>query len=209
MTMPKQTPAKNNFVVPSALAGAIAAEWQGKKSFNAAAMPLTTLAYTAIDRIGENKENIVEILLAYVDTDTLCYRASSALELEKRQKEQWDPVLIWAGAKFNALWKTTSGVMPLEQPLALRQALSRYLMAMDDMRLAAASVLASLMSSLLLSLAVVEKEITADRAFALSRLEETFQAEKWGEDEEAARRAQRILEEIKSVARFLELLETA
>ncbi len=207
--MPSQTPGKNPFAVPEALAGAIAAEWEGKKAFNMASMPLTALAYTAIDRIGGEKGNIVEVLLAYVDTDTLCYRASAAPDLEKRQKREWDPILAWAGAKFSALWQTTHGVMPLEQSRTLHKALREYLTEMDDMRLAAVSVLASLYSSLLLALAVADRHISAERAFALSRLEEAFQAEQWGEDKAARQRAERILEEIKPVARFLDLLESA
>lgn len=207
--MPQHTPGKNPFAVPEALAGAIAAEWEGKKAFNMASMPLTALAFTAIDRVASDKESIVEVLLAYVDTDTLCYRASSAPELLARQKQEWDPLLAWAGAKFDALWQTTDGLMPLEQPQPLHRAIKKYLSGMDAMRLAGVSVLASLLSSLVLALAVTEKRIAAAEAFALSRLEETFQAEKWGEEESASQRAQRILEEIKPVARFLSLLETA
>ncbi len=191
------------------LKDAIAAEWQGKKSFNAATMPLTALAYTAIDRIADQKDNIVEVLLAYVDTDTLCYRASAAPELLQRQKEEWDPILTWAGAKFSALWQTTSGVMPLEQPAALHSALREYLEGLDDMRLSACGVLASFYSSLVLALAVMEKRLSAEDAFYLSRLEEIFQGEKWGEDEATAMRAGRILEEIKAARRFLDLLPQA
>jgi chaperone required for assembly of F1-ATPase len=206
---PLTTPGKKSFTVPTqALADAISAEWQNKKSFNAATMPFTMLAFTAIDRIADQRDNIIEVLLAYVDTDTICYRASNP-ELLERQKKQWDPVLVWAGSKFNALWKTVSGVMPLEQPLALHEALREYMNGLDDMALAAASVLASLYSSLVLAIAVVEKRLSATEALTLSRLEESFQAEQWGEDEEATKRQENILKEIKDIANFLRLLETA
>lgn len=202
-----KTPAKKSLTVPTqALADAIAAEWQNKKTFNAATMPLTALAYTAIDRIAGQRENIVEVMLAYVDTDTICYRASAEVLLE-RQKKQWDPLLAWAGNKFSALWKTASGVMPLEQPPALHAALKDYLSEIDDMRLAGLSVLASLYSSLVLAIAVLEKHISATEAFTLSRLEEDFQAEQWGEDEEAVKRQENILREIKDIAKFLDLLQ--
>lgn len=205
--IPQLTPAKKPFTLPDALAKAVANEWQGKKKFSAIAMPLTSLAFTAIDRIGDDKENMVEVLLAYVDTDTLCYRASQSQELLKLQKAEWDPILAWAGAKFSALWQTTDGVMPLEQPKALHDAIKTYLTEMDDMRLAACGVLASLLSSLVLAVAVVEKKLSTEAAFKLSRLEETFQAEQWGEDEDAARRARGFLEEIKAAGHFLALLE--
>src|SRR5690606_33851042 len=133
---------------------AIAAEWQGKKSFNAANMPLTALAYTAVDRIGDARENIVEVLLAYVDTDTLCYRSESAKKLQDRQHQQWDPLLAWAGHQFSALWQTTSGVMPIEQSPALHDAIRDYCSGLDTMRLGACALLASLYSSIVLAVAV-------------------------------------------------------
>lgn len=215
---PQRTPAGNPLALPPSLAEAIAAEWEGKKAFNAAAMPLTALAYTAIDRVEGDKENIVQVLLAYVDTDTLCYRNSGIGDrgsgagkktLAQLQKEQWDPILAWVGAKFSALWLTTGGIMPLEQPQALHQALENYLMALDSMRLTACMMLASHYSSIVLALAVVEGRLAAEEAFSLSRLEERFQAEAWGEDEAAQARQANILQEIKSVARFLALLERA
>ena len=210
MTMPQVTPGKKPFAVPvPALAEAIAAEWQGKKTFNAGAMPLTALAYTAIDRVKGETDAIVEVLLAYVDTDTLCYRASTAKTLQDRQREKWDPLLAWAGSKCNALWQTTTGVMPISQPAALHEALREYLKGLPSMRLTACMVLASLYSSLVLAMAVIEKRVDAETAFALSRLEETFQAESWGKDEAVERRQENILNEIKDIARFLRLLGSA
>jgi chaperone required for assembly of F1-ATPase len=204
-----KTPTKKPLVLPTqALADAIAAEWQNKKAFNAATMPLTTLAFTAIDRVADQRDNIVEVLLAYVDTDTLCYRASAEALLE-RQKKQWDPILAWSGNKFSALWKTASGVMPLEQPPALHDALREYLSGLDDMVLSACGVLSSLYSSLVLAMAVVEKRLSATEAFTLSRLEESYQAEQWGEDQETTKRQENILREINGIANFLRLLESA
>lgn len=211
-----KTPGKKPLTVPTqALADAIVAEWEGRKSFNPAAMPLTSLAYTAIDRIEGERENIIEVLLAYVDTDTLCYRTSSPPSLKGRgdkslaqlQKEQWDPLLAWAGNKFSALWKTTSNLMPLEQPKALHEAIRSYLGGMDAMQLGACGVLASLYSSLVLALAVMENRLKPEEAFTLCRLEETFQAEAWGDDEDTVKRKMHILEEIKQVARFINLLK--
>lgn len=210
MTTPALTPAKKTFALPTAaLTDAIAAEWQGKKQFNAGKMPLTALAYTAIDRVEAQPENALDILLAYVDTDTLCYRSSSSDALKKLQHEQWDPVLVWAGGKFNAIWQTTSGVMPLEQPEALHAAIRNYLSSQDSMRLTACTVLASLYSSLVLAIAVMEKRLNADGAFELSRLEEEYQNEQWGVDPMAAQRVERFKEEVAQASRFLRLLEQA
>ncbi len=204
--IPNQTPAKKPFVLPTqALKDAIEKEWASGKKFSPTAMPLTALAYTAIDQLDE-KENIVEVLLAYVDTDTLSYRSSNQKLLE-RQKKEWDPVLAWAGSTFNALWQTTTGVMPLEQPEALHAAIRKYLLTLDTMRLAACCTLASGYSSLVLAIAVLQKQLPAARAYELSRLEEEAQAEQWGRDAEADERSRRMQAEIVETGQFLRLLE--
>ena len=77
------------------------------------------------------------------------------------------------------------------------------------MELAACAVLASLLSSLVLAFAVCEKRLSDDEAFRLSRLEESFQAAKWGEDLENMKRTEKILKEIKDVTRLLDLLGQA
>lgn len=189
-----------------ALADAIAAEWQGQKKFMANKMPLTQLAYTAIDRIAGREKEIVETLLVYVDTDTLSYRATGSEALAKAQNEQWNPVLAWAKKNFGATWEVTSGVMPIEQPRALHDAIEKRLEKLDAMELSACCMLASGFSSLALMLAVLDKHIDAAAAFKLSRLEEESQAEAWGRDSEADARAARLQSEILTAEQFLRLL---
>jgi len=206
---PMQTPGKLPFAVPTqALADAITAEWkEAKGKFSTTKMPLTALAYTAIDRIGNQKEMIVEVLMAYIDTDTLSYRATGSENLAKVQDEQWTPILAWAKKSLGVTWEVTSGVMPLDQPEALHKALSKRLSTLSSMQLSACCLLASGFSSLVLMLAVLEKHISAEKAFHLSRLEEESQAEVWGRDPEADARAERLKAEILATAQFLGLLD--
>lgn len=203
-----QTPARHPLEVPTkALADAIAAEWKTNTKYNPHKMPLTSLAFTAIDRIADQKEAIVEVLLAYVDTDTLSYRATGSEKLAKQQDELWGPILGWAKKVYGVTWEVTSGVMPIDQSGDLHKAVSKRLMSLTPMQLAACSMLASGFSSLVLMLAVLEKHINAEKAFTLSRLEEESQAEAWGRDEEADQRAARLQAEILATAQFLGLLE--
>ena len=168
--------------------------------------PLTSLAHTAIDRIENQIPAIAQALLVYADTDTLCYRSGTPA-LAGRQIAGWDPILIWAAKIFGAAWEVTTGIMPVDQPPALHRAVNIYLSGLDAMQLSAACVLASGFSSLALTLAVLKKYLNAEDAFALSRLEETFQAETWGQDEEAEAQTERLHSEILDAGRFLELLE--
>ena len=62
------------------------------------------------------------------------------------------------------------------------------------------------MASLGLGLAVAGGLLTAGEAFDLSRLDEEYQAERWGRDSEAEARTARIRAEAESAGRFLSLL---
>lgn len=206
MSKPAQTPAKNPFVLPtSALNDAIEKEWAGKEKTK----PLTQLAYTAIDRIANSKEAVVEALMTYVDTDTLCYRSLDSQDLHELQKVQWTPVLTWSSGKLGAIWQTTGSVMPVDQSEALHQEMQRYLLSLNEFQLAALSIISSLCSSLVLGMAVVEKHVSAKEAFRLSRLEEESQAARWGRDEEADKRAAKMEVETLDAGRFLNLLDGA
>ncbi|MEK6746646.1 MAG: ATP12 family protein [Pseudomonadota bacterium] len=208
MTLPTNTPAKNPFSLPTkALAEAVALEWQSSKKYTQAAMPLTALAYTAIDKIAPSKDNIVEVLMVYVDSDTLTYRATGSEDLAKQQEEKWGAVLKWVGLRFDVAWATTSGVMPVEQSPLLHKAIERYLQSLNEWELSAFCVLSSGFSSLVLAIAVFENHLSAEEAFTLSRLEEDAQARQWGRDAEAEARVRKMQEEIIVAEHFLRLLK--
>ena len=208
MTLPTHTPAKNPFLLPNfALTEAVAAEWQAGKKYSPSTMPLTALAYTAIDKIADKKNEIVEVLMVYVDSDTLTYRATGSESLAKLQEEKWGAVLQWAGARFDVAWQTTSGVMPVDQSPVLHKAIERYLQSLSAWQLSVFCILASGFSSLVLAIAVCEGYINASDAFFISRLEEEAQAEQWGRDDEAEARTQNMKKEIIDAERFLHLLK--
>jgi len=56
-----------------------------------------------------------------------------------------------------------------------------------------------------LALALIKGMLNPAQAFQLSRLDETFQAERWGSDEEAGQRAGALAREIDVAARFADL----
>jgi len=210
MTMPTVTPGKRPFVLPTkALTDAIAEEWQTGKKFSPSIMPLTSLVYTAIDRIESQRDAIIEALMVYVDTDTLSYRSNSSEKMVERQKKDWVPLHQWAAKEFGAIWQTVDGIDPAIQTPEMHTAIQTYLESLSNMQLSAFCVLASSYSSLLLAVAVLKKRLNAEAAFDLSRLEEEVQAEEWGRVDEAEQRVSRVKAEIQAISRFLRLLEAA
>src|SRR5438270_930532 len=80
---PVKTPARVSLILPSlALAEAVGDEWRAQGDVIApAAMLLTRLANTAIDRVGPGRADVIGELVEYGGHDLLCYRALEPDEL--------------------------------------------------------------------------------------------------------------------------------
>jgi chaperone required for assembly of F1-ATPase len=195
---PIKTPARNALLLPTeALAGAIAAEWQNQgDEVIATTMPLLRLANTVVDGVAVNRADVIAAILRFGENDLLCYRAHQPPALAARQREGWDPLLTWVRQRHGAQMRVAEGVGHVDQTpdalLALRQALEEE----GPFTLGALHVIASITGSAVLALAVAAGFIPGEEAFALSRIDETYQAEKWGEDAEAAKRAAALAHEL-------------
>ena len=190
---PVKTPAKAPLVVPTAsLAQAIAQEWdaQGDR-VDPLSMPVTRGANAAIDKVSVQHAEVAEMLIAYGDSDLLCYRADSPMELVARQAEGWDPLLDWAATRYEARLHPRVGVMHAPQDAAALERLGAEVRAMTAFELAAFHDLVSISGSLVLALAVAEGHLSADQGWALSRIDETWQQDQWGEDDEAVEMAEK------------------
>lgn len=203
-----KTPAKRPLILPTeALADAIAEEWAGQgDSIKPLTMPLTRLAYTALDRLAEDPSKAIDEAAAYAGTDLVCYRASHPALLVRRQTEGWQPVLDWLSRRYDVALAVTSGIMAIRQSDEALARLKAVVAARDPLRLAALHALTTASGSLVIALAVAEGEIDADRAFDLAHIDETVQAEQWGEDAEAAAAREAVRQDILASGRFLALL---
>jgi chaperone required for assembly of F1-ATPase len=203
-----KTPGARPLEVPSlALAESIAAEWQQQgEEVRPAAMPMTQLATTALDRVGPERHAIQGQLMGYAATDLLCYRAEAPSELVAHQAAHWQPLLDWAALALDAPLNTTAGVLAVEQPPAALAALARSLDSLDPWRLTAVQAATAAAGSLVLALALEAGRLSAEAVFDLSQLDETFQIERWGEDYEAADRRSQLRQDIDATGRLLDLL---
>lgn len=204
---PVRTPGRLPLVVPfPALAEAIADEWRAvEETIDPRAMPLTGLANAAIERIAPDAATFAGGIAAYGGSDLLCYRAEPG-PLADRQAAIWDPVLDWARERFGVDFTVTDGVMPVEQPPRTLARLREAVVALSPWQLAPLSPIVSLTGSLLLGLAVVERAIDADTAWAAAHVDEDWQAEQWGEDELAAETRAARASDYRAAIRFLDLI---
>ncbi len=202
---PIKTPRRSQLSLPTrALADAVADEWRTQgDDVQPATMPFTKLANAAIDRVVGREGEVIDKIMAY-GNDLLCYRADLA-ELAARQETEWTPLLAWAAERFGAHLDTQIGVTHFAQPDAAIAALRRAVEPYDAFALTALHNAATILHSLVLTLAVAEGRLSAAEAFARSQLDERYQAERWGEDHEAAARAQAIAAELAAAERFIRL----
>jgi chaperone required for assembly of F1-ATPase len=209
---PLRLPGGGALIVPQVgLAQAIAAEWQaagggkgGEMSY--ADVPLTRLAGTARERIAGNPEPVVLELARYAESDLLCYRAEEPEPLVVRQQALWQPWLDWAERRHGARLRVTAGIVHVVQDPAALAALAGALSSFGAYPLAALGVAVPALGSLVLGLALAEGVLGAAEAHAAATLDETFQEELWGRDEEAVARRERLGAEVALAARFLDLV---
>ena len=202
-----KTPGKRALVVPSqALAAAIAAEWQGQGEYVIhGTMVLTKLANTAIDRDGQ-AESVRAEIMEFAGSDLLCYRAGEPEALVERQQAAFDPVLAWAARFCGSGFVCVTGLMHQPQPAATLGALERHIAAQNLLRLTGLHTLTTLSGSALLAIAMGEGELSAKEAWDIAHTDETWQAELWGSDEEAAERLSARHGEFMTAGRFLEMV---
>lgn len=182
-----KTPAKAALVLPTmAMARALAAEWDAQHDLvRPETMPACRAANSAIDKVIPQFAEVAGLVAAYGATDLLCYRAEGPEALVARQAAAWDPLLDWARQRYGAPLVATVGVMHIAQPPGSLAALSAVVHAQTPFQLAALHDLVAITGSLVLGLAVAEGRLSADQAFAASRIDEHWQIEQWGADEEA------------------------
>jgi chaperone required for assembly of F1-ATPase len=205
---PVRTPARHVLILPTqALAEAVAEEWrQQGETLEPQGMRVTRLAITAIDLMPGRRGDAVEEVAGYAGTDLLCYRADHPANLVARQAAAWQPWLDWAEQQHDARLVPASGIMPVAQPEPALRALHAAVERLGDWRLVGLHAATTLLGSLVLGLAFERGAIDSEQAFTTALLDELFEMEQWGEDDEQIRRHARIRADLVAADRYLRLL---
>ena len=208
---PVSTPAKRPCLVPvPEMAAGIAREWDAQEGeIRPTTMPVTRAANAAIDKVVPQRAEVAEMIAAYGDSDLICYRAETPQELADRQAAAWDPLLDWADATFGARLVPVAGVMHAPQHAQALRRLAEPVEAMDPFHLTAFHDLVGLSGSLVIGLAAIHEVEEIGALWRLSRIDETWQEEQWGIDEEARAQAAAKESEFRAAKRFHDLAQSA
>jgi chaperone required for assembly of F1-ATPase len=203
-----KSPARKPLILPNkALADTIAAEWEAQVEYiDNSLMPASRLAFTAIDRIAVTRAEVAKEVTAYAASDHLCYRADHPTPLVERQDREWGAILDWAKAEHGLVFTPVAGIIHQPQPPATLAAVEALALTLDDFSLAGVAFASGLFGSTVLALAVRAGRLTGRKALELAHLEEAFQAERWGQDAEATKRAEFLAVEAEMIDRWFAAL---
>ncbi len=175
------------------LAHMIAFEWQSQQAtIKQSTMHLTSLTNTCIDNPNKlTKEQLIEQLTEYLQTDTLLFFDSNSVEkLERLQETKWRPLVDWFNLKFSDLnLKISYGLdVPSLMPSSadsntnsFHQFLSRDF---GLSSLMAFNYMAECLKSTIVTVALLERYIsTVEEACQLAMLEQEHQYAQWGKVE--------------------------
>jgi len=208
---PVKTPQRNALALPtSALAEAVADEWAAQgEDIVPATMTLTGLAQGALDQVASERARIVGRIAAFADSDMLYYRANEGQQaLVDHQALRWDPLLDWARQRYDVSFHLVYGIRYEPQPTETIERLTAAVEAQDDFAVAAMLSLVGLSGSLIATLALVEQQFDSARLWPLVNLEELWQEQQWGRDDQAAATRGIKQAEFEAAARFLDLSRT-
>jgi chaperone required for assembly of F1-ATPase len=204
---PIRTPSGRQVVAPvRQIAEAIAAEWDAQQEIiDPVTMPLTRFANSVVDAVADRVDAVTDDVAKYLGSDLLFYRASHPEALVAREAEHWDPLLFWAADALGAHFILAEGIVHVRQPDSAIQA-ARAALPDDPWSIAALHVITTLTGSALLALALLRGVLDSDQVWAAAHVDEDWNIEKWGMDEEvAARRAARLVD-FNAAARILKAL---
>jgi chaperone required for assembly of F1-ATPase len=201
---PLKTQGKRPQVVPSrALAELLAAEWAAQgDDVDPAGFTHRDMTDYAIDMIASGEDDVDAKLLGFMETDTLCYRADPDEPLYRRQLEVWEPLVTAFEFREGVKVERASGILHRPQPAGTLAALKGRLEGLDPLVIAPLFTLTSLSASLIVGLAALEDGADPEALWSAANLEEDWQIELWGADEEAIALRKRRLGEFTRTLEF-------
>jgi len=206
-----RTPQRAPLAVPSqAAAERVAQEWRAQRDvIDPASMPATRLVASAIDAVAADAASVRAEIVKYAGSDLVCYRAGEPEGLVARQAAAWDPVLDWARSVLEARFVLVEGVTFAEQPPHTLASLAARLAPLDAFALAAVHVMTTLSGSALIATMVADGAITAGDAWRAAHVDEDWNIERWGADDEASARREARRREFEAAADLAAALRTA
>ena len=205
-----KTPMKKKLTIQnSKIAEEIYKEWnQDKNILDTDAMIFYGIISTSIDKFNNNRILYVNEILNFIDTDLICYRAEEPNDLVQWQSKNWDPILLKIEKYINNKVDVFKGIMPSKQKKGVKLKIIKFLTKFSDLEIIVLHRITNITGSIFLSLCILNNDLIKEKAFELSYLDELWQAENWGYEEEASNNREKIKIELNRTMYFLDCLRS-
>ena len=205
-----KTPMKKELTIQNTkIAEEIQKEWnQDKNILDTDAMIFYGIISTSIDKIINNRISYINDILSFIDTDLICYRAEEPNDLVQWQSKNWDPILLKVEKYINNKIDVFKGIMPLKQNKGIKFKITKFLTKFSDLEIIALHKITNITGSIFLSLCILNNDITKEKVFELSYLDELWQAKNWGYEKEASKKREKINTELNRTIYFLDCLRS-
>ena len=205
-----KTPLKKKLTIPnSKIAEEIYKEWnQDTNIIDTDALIFYGILSTYIDKISGNRKLYIDDILDFIDTDLTCYRAEKPNDLVQWQSKNWDPILLKVEKYINNKINVFKGIMPLKQDKEIHIKITKFLTKFTDLEIVVLHRITNITGSIFLSLCILSNDKIKEKAFELSHLDELWQAENWGYEEEASKNRNKINLELNRTIYFLDCLKS-
>ena len=141
--------------------------------------------FFSFDLNKNSSADIINKIVSFLDTDLVCYRAEKKSELESIQKKYWDPLIFFVEKKYNFIFNTTNGVMPIQQEPSNKNKLLKILKKLSKYELISFFYISNFSNSNIITLNFLANNINFRNAWKYLSLEEVYSLKKWGQDKEA------------------------
>ena len=98
--------------------------------------------------------------------------------------------------------------MPLKQNKGIKLKITKFLTKFSDLEIIALHKITNITGSIFLSLCILNNDIIKEKVFELSHLDELWQAENWGYEEEASKNREKINIQLNRTMYFLDCLRS-
>ena len=202
-----KSPKNKKLNLPYYLSQKVFDEWnEVQDEINPSLMPFYSYSVTAVDKIMNQRFDVIETLKSILSMDTLLHRSGNDSELSKLQEKEWQPLVKWLDENFNCKLIINYELKPLNQKEPELLKCINLINQLDHFSLSSFSHLVSISGSFILGLSFYFKKINSHKLYELSLLEELFQSIKWGSDDFANERRENIKKEINEACEFLDIL---
>lgn len=154
--------------------------------------------FPPIDLVVDKREDLLDVLLSFVLTDTLLFLPEGPV-ISSQDRKELRSSLALVNKRLHSFYVATTGldVLPINKFQESR--LKAYLQGVSDEKFAFIYLAAVEVRSVLLAILFVEGLLDTDKIFRLAFFEELCQQEKWGKDDRTICRHNEILARLKKL----------